>query len=77
VTLLLLIVVALLLWAGSLYFWPFAPCRRCEGTGRNGGSNRQRFGDCPACDGSGRRMRFGAQAVHRTVRSRMYRKIRK
>jgi len=53
VTLFLIIVAAVILWAGSLYLWPFAPCTRCKGSGRNAGSNRQRF---------------GSRAVHRSVR---------
>ena len=59
----------LLLWVVSLYVWPFAPCGRCKGGGRNAGSNRRRFGDCGRCGGTGRRQRLGSRAVHRTVLS--------
>ena len=52
-------------WAGSLYLFPFAPCLRCKGTGRNGGSTRKRFGECKRCGGSGRRRRLGARTIHR------------
>ena len=49
----------------SLYLWPFAPCRKCEGSGRNQGSNRKRYGQCRRCKGAGRRIRIGAKTVHR------------
>ena len=56
-------------YAGSLYVWPFRPCGKCSGTGRNKGSSRRRFGHCARCGGSGRRRRLGAKAVHRGVLS--------
>jgi hypothetical protein len=49
----------------SLYFWPFAPCARCQGTGCNHGSNRKRFGECRRCQGTGLRARLGSRLVHR------------
>ena len=54
-------------YAGSLYVWPWRPCSKCSGTGRNKGSSRKRFGLCARCQGSGRRRRLGAKAVHRAV----------
>jgi hypothetical protein len=59
---------AVLAWLGSLYLWPFGLCGKCQGSGRNAGSNRKRFGDCPRCAGSGRRQRLGSTTVHRMVR---------
>lgn len=52
-------------WVASLYLWPFAPCGKCEGSGRNPGSNGKRFGQCRRCKGAGRRIRIGARTVHR------------
>jgi len=52
-------------YAGSLYLWPFRPCGRCKGTGRNSGSSSKRFGECKRCGGSGRRRRLGAKTIHR------------
>jgi DnaJ-class molecular chaperone len=52
-------------WAGSLYLWPFAKCRRCDGTGRNPGSNNSRWGQCRRCRGNGNRRRLGAKTIHR------------
>lgn len=52
-------------WADSLYLWPFRPCGRCHGTGRNSGSGKKRFGECGRCRGSGRRRRLGASTIHR------------
>ena len=63
---LLLVVLLLIVWrAVTLYVWPYAPCRKCEGSGRNAGSDRKRFGQCRRCMGAGRRIRFGARTVHR------------
>lgn len=52
-------------WVVSLYLWPFAPCGKCQGSGRNKGSNRKRHGECRRCGSKGRRVRFGAKTVHR------------
>jgi hypothetical protein len=57
--------IALAGWAVSLYLWPFAPCGKCLGSGRNPGSNSKRHGQCRRCKGAGRRIRFGARTVHR------------
>jgi hypothetical protein len=78
VILFLVAVGALACWAVSLYFWPFGPCGKCKGTGRNAGSNAKRFGNCGRCGGSGRRQRFGSRTVHRIVRGSIdYRERRK
>jgi DnaJ-class molecular chaperone len=64
----IVLIVAALAAAGyyvSLRIWPWTYCRRCEGGGRNAGSNRRRFGTCPACGGSGRKLRLGARALER------------
>lgn len=63
--LILIILLAIGAWAGSLYLWPFGPCLRCNGTGRNKGSSRRKFGECRRCKGSGRRRRLGAKTIHR------------
>lgn len=54
-----------IVWAVSRLLWPYRPCPRCRGTGRNPGSNKRRHGDCKRCKGSGRVRRFGAGHVHR------------
>jgi len=56
---------AVLGYLGSLYLWPFRPCMRCGGTGRNKGSSRKRFGECRRCKGNGRKRRLGAKTIHR------------
>ena len=65
VELLLAAVVAVIAFAGwrrlSVWLWPNAPCRRCNGKGKNAGSNRQRWGSCRRCGGKGTRRRFGAK----------------
>jgi hypothetical protein len=52
-------------YAGSPYLWPFRPCMRCKGSGRNPGSNKKRFGQCRRCGGAGRLRRIGAKTIHR------------
>jgi len=67
--LVLLALVAIAVWAGSLYLWPFGPCMRCDGSGRNSGSNSNSnsnsYGECRRCNGTGRRRRLGAKTIHR------------
>jgi hypothetical protein len=41
------------------------PVLRCNGTGRNSGSNSKRFGGCRRCKGSGRRPRLDTRTIHR------------
>lgn len=41
--------------------WPFARCRSCDGSGRNPGSTRARWGTCRRCKGSGRRQRLAVR----------------
>lgn len=63
-----LAVIVMLAAAGrvvTLYLWPYGPCRKCDGSGRNPGSRQKRFGQCRRCDGAGRRVRLGARTVHR------------
>jgi hypothetical protein len=60
---------ALLLLAGLLWgvgylvacwLYPFAPCRRCAGSGkRRAPWNRRAFRLCNRCDGDGHRLRTG------------------
>jgi hypothetical protein len=38
----LVALVVIAVWAGSLYLWPFRPCPRCNGTGRDSGSRKVR-----------------------------------
>ena len=64
-TLVLLGLVVIAVRAGSLYQWPFGPCMRCNGSGRNSGSTGKRYGECRRCKGSGRRRRVGARTIHR------------
>jgi DnaJ-class molecular chaperone len=64
-----IVVAAAAAYTVSLYAWPFRPCLRCGGTGRNKGSTRKRFGTCRACGGAGRKQRLGSRFVHHTVLS--------
>lgn len=65
-------------WVISAWFWPFAPCRRCQGRKSNKGSTRRRYGPCGKCGGTGSRQVIGSQQVHRAVLATIrYRKNRK
>ncbi|MFG1850826.1 hypothetical protein ACGFJT_03215 [Actinomadura geliboluensis] len=68
-TMILLGMAAALVWAVSVYTYPFRPCRRCQGTGRKPGSTRRRFGPCNRCGGTGRTQRTGSRTAHRTMLS--------
>ena len=75
-----MILIALLVilgYVGSLYLWPFRPCGRCGGTGRNRGSNKKRYGECRSCQRTGRKRRIGAKTVHRGAVSLAERASRK
>jgi hypothetical protein len=65
VPLILLTLGAAAVWVIRLWWWPYAKCRRCEGSGRNTGSTGRRFGTCRKCEGSGRRQRLGSELVRR------------
>ena len=54
-------------WFVSRWRWPYRPCPRCQGSGRNRGSNRRRHGDCKRCGGTHRVQRPGARLVHRAI----------
>jgi DnaJ-class molecular chaperone len=73
----LIALLAVLGYVGSLYLWPFRPCGRCKGTSRNPGSNKKRFGQCRRCGGAGRKRRIGAKTVHRGAVSLAERASRK
>ena len=49
----------------SLRIWPETYCRRCEGGGKNAGSNRVRFGRCRKCGGTGSKPRLGTRLLRR------------
>ena len=53
-------------WQVSVWLYPFAPCRRCSGSGKVPGSNKDRWGTCGRCAGTGRRHRFGARTDRRS-----------
>lgn len=59
----LVLTVAALLWlAGYVFacwFWPFAACPRCKGSGRRRSPTGRAFRKCPRCKGTGRRIRTG------------------
>jgi hypothetical protein len=56
-------------WAVRAWFWPFAPCRACEGRKTNPGSTRKRYGMCKRCGGTGQRQVLGSKSVHKAASS--------
>jgi hypothetical protein len=56
-------VAAAVLWLAWLsfecIFWPFAPCRRCEGNGKFRSPFSNGFRRCRKCKGRGERVRLG------------------
>lgn len=52
-------------WLWKLWRRPWAPCRRCGGSGKNAGSTGKRYGRCGRCGGSGQRAVLGAGLFHR------------
>jgi DnaJ-class molecular chaperone len=73
-SLILAVLAALAIWAGSLYLAPFGRCPKCSGTGtikrtREGKHGRQlvRVKVCPRCKGRRRVQRRGSRTVHRAA----------
>jgi Ribonuclease G/E len=65
-TLILAVIAAAALWAGSLYLRPFGRCRKCKGTGhiRRG---KRRVKVCPRCKGLRHVQRRGSRTLHRLI----------
>jgi len=61
--------IALAAWAVRAWFWPFAKCAKCAGSGKNRGSTGRRWGQCRRCKGSGSRQVLGSRRLHAAVRS--------
>jgi hypothetical protein len=49
----------LLLYIGACAVWPFAACRRCDGSGKRRSPSGKAWRPCGRCDGSGKRIRLG------------------
>lgn len=60
--------IGLLAWAADVAINPRAKCRACDGSGHHWLSRDKAWGDCKACGGSGKRLRFGAQWVRPKLR---------
>lgn len=58
-TLLLLALAALAVYVAACAWWPFAACRRCEGTGKRRSPTGKAWRPCGRCGGNGRRVRAG------------------
>lgn len=56
---LLLALGAVLYYATSCLFWPYAKCWRCQGNAQRRAWWGGGFGLCGTCDGTGRRLKFG------------------
>ena len=55
------------LWAAGYLaacaYWPFTPCRRCQGTARLPSPSGRAWRRCPRCRGTGHRIRTGRQVL--------------
>jgi hypothetical protein len=67
-SLILAVLAALAIWAGSLYVYPFGRCPRCNGAGiiLHG---KRRVKLCPRCEGRKRVQRPGSRTVHQLART--------
>jgi hypothetical protein len=55
---------ATLCYGIGCWFWPFAACRKCSGTGKRRSPFGRAFGLCRRCDGDGRRLRIGRRIIN-------------
>lgn len=59
------------LYAGSCWWFPYAPCWCCDGKGRHYRKDGKVLRDCKwVCKGSGRRLRIGRRLWNRYKRSK-------
>jgi hypothetical protein len=47
----------------TLYLWPYARCRKCDGGKIFSALGDGHWRTCPRCSGSGKRMRTGRQVI--------------
>lgn len=67
--LVLLAALLFLTWRLLLWRWfPYAPCRRCHGSGKH--RSGKYFRPCRPCHGTGRRIRLGRRLWHTASRAR-------
>lgn len=57
----LAVLIALGWWYVDLHRHPTRRCPSCKGSGKNAGSTRLRWGECPRCQGRGHVPRLGAR----------------
>jgi len=56
------VVLAVAFWALRLCWFPYGPCRACQGRrGRGMGSTARAYSRCHWCGGKGERLRTGAK----------------
>jgi hypothetical protein len=73
-TLAAIAIAAALVWAAvyalGCYVWPFANCRRCDGSGKRRSPSGRAFRLCRRCKGTGRRLRIGRRMWNAYRRTR-------
>lgn len=60
---------AVLLWAAgylaACWLFPFAACRRCDGSGKKRSPSGRAWRRCKRCKGTGARLRIGRKITNR------------
>ncbi|WP_199513125.1 hypothetical protein [Nucisporomicrobium flavum] len=59
-----LLMITTLCYGIGCWFWPFATCRKCSGSGRRRFPFGRAFGLCRRCAGDGRRLRIGRRIIN-------------
>lgn len=59
----LILAVLLAVYLFGCWFWPYKPCKKCDGKGRFTAPLSNAWRACPRCSGSGRRVRTGRKLL--------------
>jgi hypothetical protein len=57
------VTVLIALYAAACWLWPFARCRRCDGSGKRPSPSGRAWRRCDRCRGSGEWLRLGARVL--------------
>lgn len=60
-TLVLLLIAWFVLYYMACRIWPFKACKHCKGSSKHLSPRKKAWRDCPACGGTGKRLRLFAR----------------